>query len=70
MGGRVLTMDNVLRFYMPDIVAHHARTREGKLQVHEYRSPVSQKCGPSSNGRAGVGGGIEGPQEDPAQGGG
>ena len=52
----VLTMDNVLRFYMPDIFAQHTRTRGGKLQVHEYRSPVSQKCGPNLNGRAGAGG--------------
>ncbi len=56
MGDRVLTMDNVLQFYTPDIFAQHMRTREGKLQVHEYGSPISQKCGPNSNGRVGAGG--------------
>ena len=56
MGGRVLTMDNVLQFYTLDIFVQHTRTRVGKLQVHEYRSPVSQKCGPNSNGSAGAGG--------------
>ena len=59
-GGRVLTEDNVLPFYTQDIFVQHTRTRETKLQVHEYRSPVSQNCGPTSNGRAGAGGGIEG----------
>jgi hypothetical protein len=49
-------MDNVLWFYTPDIFAQHTRTREGKLQVHEYHSPISRKCGPNLNGRAGAGG--------------
>jgi len=35
-GGRVLTIDNVLWFYMPDIFEQHTPMREGKLQVHEY----------------------------------
>ena len=60
-GGRVLTVDNVLPFYTQDIFVQHTLTRETKLQVHKYRNPVSQKCGPNSNGRAGAGGvGLKG----------